>query len=1290
MFELQLLHATDQEGASAALVDAPNLSAVVNALEDDFENTLILSSGDLWLPGLFYSASAEIYGFTNTEGEFEGVPGIADVLINNAIGIQAAAFGNHEFDQGTAAIAALLAANPDITGPGIGAGGYSGTAFPYLSANLEFAADENLAALVTEDGQDVSDIANNIAKSAIATVNGEQIGLVGATTPTLSSISSPGEAVGVSPVIPDDYDALAAIIQAEVDELLANNPDLNKVILLSHMQVLGIEVDELAPRLTDVDIIIGGGSDTILADDTDRLRDGDTAAGPYPILQTAADGNPIAIVNTDGQYLYVGQLVVTFDENGILIEDSIDPAVSGAYATDAQGVADLDAEDLVDPVVAEVIAALNEVIAEKEENLFGITEEFLNGRRAGGGLDGVRNQETNLGNLTADANLWYGQQADPAVQISIKNGGGIRESIGSVVTPPGGTNPVRLPPEGSPVFNKPPGGITQTDVESVLAFNNGLSVVTVTPEELKDILEHTVSGATPDNIDSDFGSFGQVSGIEFSFDIDFQPRETDPVTGAETTDGERVRSVALVDEDGNVTDVLVQDGEIQGNPDRTFRLITLNFLADGGSNYPIPQTDRVDLVNESALVADALTVGDFSIGFDPDRVSDTTSGLFVEDTVTGLGVLFDIGTLPLDEAEVDTESFLRLGPTDLLLSPELASTLTLPELTGADVGDARVDALVETATTPNTFNIMGGTTSVALDRNALRFGAQLNLTDAESTGTPFDDSFQVGFPIAGDSTATVTLPAGSGITGFEGAIAHTGTVTLNQEYASFAEAGSEQDALAEYLAAFFPGDDNPATPAFSQADTSRAGDERIQNLLFREDTVLNGLDTPTMGEVAVESGVTSVFLDTAVLESAASLVLAGADSEATPFSDDFQVGFAINDETDFTYDVDPFAPVSGTIEHNGTVTFNPVGDPTTDIVVGEFSIGFDPARVSDSASGFFVADTLAGNDLEVLFDISAPGTVDATTTDLTLADADLLLANEFASALGIVDLTGADVGDARIDALAADDGGVGDNSGAGGQVEFAIAAGETAVLTDFGGIGQGSQPTAATISEVDTLVFSGEGLTARNLQLTQVDDDLEITFRGDDSTQIRLVDFALDRLDNLRQETGGNVDRGNIRFSNETGFEDSFDVFNADSTQDFLWNENTVTFLNDLDNEVEGFSQSDDVINGLGGDDTLEGLSGDDTLRGDAGDDLLDGGQGDDIYTGGSGADQFVFAEGAGIDVITDFEVGIDQILLGSSLSVDRVQLLETSADTLVVTENSNELVGIVQGVTGLSAAILA
>ncbi|MEO1187040.1 MAG: hypothetical protein AAFX46_21250, partial [Cyanobacteria bacterium J06636_27] len=164
---------------------------------------------------------------------------------------------------------------------------------------------------------------------------------------------------------------------------------------------------------------------------------------------------------------------------------------------------------------------------------------------------------------------------------------------------------------------------------------------------------------------------------------------------------------------------------------------------------------------------------------------------------------------------------------------------------------------------------------------------------------------------------------------------------------------------------------------------------------------------------AVESGVTSVFLDLPLLEEAAGLTLVGTDTDATPFSENFQVGFAITEDTDFSFAPVPFTPLGGTIEHSGTITLGLGGAEAT---VGEFSIGYDASRVSETASGFFVADTLEDAlGLEVLFDLSAPGTATVSGEDLEISGSDLLLAPEVANALGLPDLAGADVGDARVD-----------------------------------------------------------------------------------------------------------------------------------------------------------------------------------------------------------------------------------------------------------------------------------
>jgi 2',3'-cyclic-nucleotide 2'-phosphodiesterase (5'-nucleotidase family) len=573
-FKLQLFHLADQEGNITALDDAPRLSGVLNALRAQdidldgipgFVNTLTLSSGDAWIPGLFYGASAQAYGAV----------GRGDVLIQNALGVQAIAFGNHEFDQGTAVIKDLIGGNS--------VAGFSGTAYPYLSGNLNFATDSNLAALVVPDGQ--APKPNSITASVMFDVNGEKVGVVGATTPWLKTISSPGN-VGISPApfsgtpTSAELDALAAVIQADVDALIAANPGLNKVILLAHMQQLNIE-QALAERLRHVDIIAGGGSNTRLFDSNDTARPGDSTQGVYPIIKTGADGKPVAVVNTDGNYKYLGRLVLDFDAAGVIIPGSYDATVSGAYRTDAAGLAALDAEAFIDARVQGVVDSLRSVIVAQESEWFGVSDVFLNGNRN----PGVRSEETNLGNLTADANLAYARSIDPTVLVSLKNGGGIRNAIGQSLVPTGSVDgkPELLPTAA--VFDaqgnvvKPEGGISRNDIANALSFNNGLSLVSVTANELKALLEHGVAAGVGG------GRFPQVGGMAFSYDL------TRPA-------GSRIQTLAIQDADGNDLDIVVRDGAVVGDPTRSIRMVTLDFLTNpvlvngsftgGGDGYPFP------------------------------------------------------------------------------------------------------------------------------------------------------------------------------------------------------------------------------------------------------------------------------------------------------------------------------------------------------------------------------------------------------------------------------------------------------------------------------------------------------------------------------------------------------------------------------------------------------------------------------------------------------------------------------------------------------------------------------
>ncbi|PLS68208.1 MAG: bifunctional metallophosphatase/5'-nucleotidase [Cyanobacteria bacterium M5B4] len=558
LFTLQILHASDLEASLSALTDAPNFAAVVNGLRPTFPNTIVLSSGDNYLPSPFYNASTD----PSLADRYNLTPGKGDIEIANAIGFQASVFGNHEFDQGLRQVRDLIRPDPKRK--------YEGANFPYLSTNLDFKTGEIDSSDLAADGQDVRQIPHQIAHSAIVTVNGAKIGLVAATTTRLAKISSPGNDVIVKGGIDSSDQVDSKVLQPYIDQL--TNQGIDRIILLAHLQQLQNEI-ALAEKLKDVDIIIGGGSHQVLAKPTDRLRPGDKPLDTYPIKKTSATGEPVVIVNTGANYRYVGRLVVTFNGKGII--ETIDP-VSGAYATDAEGVKAVGGKP--NPLVDRVVQEIGQIINTKDSALFGATTTFLNGLR-----NEIRTEETNLGNLTADANLDYAKTIDPTTVISFKNGGGIRASIGAV-TGNGGNEPVqRIPPLGNPMANKPDGAISQLDIETALAFSNSLTLVTLTADQLKQTMEHGVSqsqpGATP-------GRFPQISGFTFSFD----PQK--PV-------GERIRSLVVNQ------DVVVKDGKIQGNPDRSFRAVTLSYLAAGGDDYPLPKfsgLNKKDLATTTPIV----------------------------------------------------------------------------------------------------------------------------------------------------------------------------------------------------------------------------------------------------------------------------------------------------------------------------------------------------------------------------------------------------------------------------------------------------------------------------------------------------------------------------------------------------------------------------------------------------------------------------------------------------------------------------------------------------------------
>ncbi|WP_018262025.1 5'-nucleotidase C-terminal domain-containing protein [Methylobacterium sp. WSM2598] len=574
-YTLQLLHMSDGEGSTLSTQTAPVMGALIDRFDGQYANTLVLAGGDNYIPGPFLTAGADpalnrVVGATAL--------GRPDVAIYNAFGVKASAIGNHEFDLGSQTVADAITPS----------GAWGGARFPYLSANLDFSGDAALRGRATAGGQPSSAIAGRIAPSTIVTVNGERIGVVGATTQLLERISSPtGTEVNGFPkagepgdnlVERDDMALLASQLQPAIDALIAQG--VNKIVLQSHLQLLSNE-QALAPLLRGVDIILAAGSHTRLSDATDVQAafpgHDATSAGPYPIVTAGADGAPTMIVATDSESTYLGRLVVDFDENGRIVPGSLNPAVSGTYAATqatlqaAYGadIARAFAPGSIGARVREVTDAVGQVISTKERNVYGFTGVYLEGDRAFG-----RAQETNLGDLSADANAAAAARAvaSQPYLVSLKNGGGIRASIGAV-SGGSGNDPnagAKLPPLANAEAGKPAGGVSQLDVENALRFDNKLMVFDTTAQGLKNILEYG-AGLAPGN-----GGYPQIGGVKFSYDPS-QPA------------GSKVRSIALTDEAGTVIAKVVENGAVLPNAPARISVVSLNFTANGGDGYPTKQ-----------------------------------------------------------------------------------------------------------------------------------------------------------------------------------------------------------------------------------------------------------------------------------------------------------------------------------------------------------------------------------------------------------------------------------------------------------------------------------------------------------------------------------------------------------------------------------------------------------------------------------------------------------------------------------------------------------------------------
>lgn len=334
----------------------------------------------------------------------------------NDMRYDAMAVGNHEFDDGPEALLefARLAQ------------------FPILMSNADLSGEPALAEM--------------IAKSIVLEKAGEKIGIIGATPVNNDELASPGPNIVFSNPAP--------AIQAEVDKLTEKG--INKIILLSHS---GYATDlAIAAQTTGIDIIVGGHSNTLLSN-TDE-----DAAGPYPDVV-----NDVAIVQAYAYGKYLGELNVTFDDEGNVTSTSGDPIL-------------LDASVAEDETVKARVSELAQPLEEIRQKVVAEAAQAIGGDRAV-----CRSQECSMGSLIADAML--DRVKDQGIQIAIQNGGGIRASIDE-------------------------GPITMGEVLTVLPFQNTLSTFEVTGAVIVEALENGVS-----QIEDGAGRFPQVAGMSFTFDV---------------------------------------------------------------------------------------------------------------------------------------------------------------------------------------------------------------------------------------------------------------------------------------------------------------------------------------------------------------------------------------------------------------------------------------------------------------------------------------------------------------------------------------------------------------------------------------------------------------------------------------------------------------------------------------------------------------------------------------------------------------------------------------------------
>jgi len=557
--ELTILHNNDAESLLVGFDGVGGVDRFATVLNRERElaraegrGVVFLSSGDNFLAGRQLDASLATAPGENASDDELNNWIFYDAEAIRRLAYDALVIGNHDLDFGPGMMSKF------IRNSTVGPGGVIENRTPFISANLDMRPEP----LVTEFARSL------IKPSVVIDVPHRggvtRVGVIGATTPMIRRVASPGR-IGI------DSD-VAGAVQREIDRLTADGVRI--IIFVSHLQT--IEEDrELLATLRGIDVAIAGGGDELLvnagtplapADQRDSTGDGwpDAVYAPYPMIATDADGRLVPVVTTSGAYTYLGKLTVRFDAKGNLLN------WDGAEIGPIRVVSPEHGADGVEPDPAftrDIVSPVAEFIADLDTKIIGQTGPvtILDGRR-----EAVRHHESGMGNLLADALLWQARRSfsgfgvgRPAVALT--NGGGIRNDI--VINP-----------------NAP---ITAGALYDAFPFSNFVAWIPgVEAEVLRLAMENAVC-----RVEFGDGRFAQIAGMRVEFDSS-RPGRLVSEGGEVLEPGSRVRTITL--DDGTP---VVRDGRVV-DPTLRIDVASLGFVASGGDFYAWTRDPRKPVSDE--------------------------------------------------------------------------------------------------------------------------------------------------------------------------------------------------------------------------------------------------------------------------------------------------------------------------------------------------------------------------------------------------------------------------------------------------------------------------------------------------------------------------------------------------------------------------------------------------------------------------------------------------------------------------------------------------------------------